>query len=144
MNKTTKKVLSLVLMMIMIMSSMPMTSFAANAMCSIIGHNVEMVVTKDATCTEAGLKTEKCSRSNCDYSTGKTEVIPVKLHEDVTIPATTPTCGTPGNTAGAYCKNCGAITTECKPVEALGHSLVDFPAVQPSCGVDGYNAGKKC
>ena len=144
MNKTTKKVLSLVLMMIMILSSVPMTSFAANTMCSIIGHDLEMVVTKAATCTESGLKTEKCTRSNCGYETGKTEMINREGHTDEIIQATSPTCGTPGNTAGAYCKKCGAITVECTPIEATGHILVDFSAVQPTCGVNGMNAGKKC
>ena len=143
MNKTTKKVLSLVLMMIMILSSVPMTSFALT-MCDMIGHNVEMVVTKEATCTEAGVKTEKCTRSNCDYTTNKTEVIPLKSHTIATIEAVLPTCGKTGNTAGAYCAVCDLITVPCETVPALGHTLVDFPAVQPTCGVNGNNAGKKC
>ena len=143
MNKTTKKVLSLVLMMIMILSSVPMTSFALT-MCDMIGHNVEMVVTKEATCTEAGVKTEKCTRSNCDYTTNKTEVIPLKSHTIATIDAVSPTCGKTGNTAGAYCAVCDLITVPCETIPALGHTLVDFPAVQPTCGVNGNNAGKKC
>lgn len=144
MNKTTKKVLSLVLMMIMILSSVPMTSFAANPMCAIIGHDVDMVVTKEATCTEAGLKTEKCSRTGCDYVTGKTEVIPYKSHTIATIDAVSPTCGKTGNTAGTYCSVCDLIILPCETIPALGHTLVDFPAVQPTCGVNGMNAGKKC
>ena len=143
MNKTTKKVLSLVLMMIMILSSVPMSSFALT-MCDVIGHDVEMVVTKDATCTEAGLKTEKCTRTGCDYSTGRTEVIAYKSHTIATIEAVSPTCGKTGNTAGAYCSVCDLVTVPCETIPALGHTLVDFPAVQPTCGVNGMNAGKKC
>ena len=143
MNKSTKKVLSLVLMMIMILSSVPMSSFALS-MCDVIGHDVKMVVTKEATCTEAGVKTEKCDRTSCDYSTGKTEVIPLKSHTIATIDPVSPTCGKAGNTAGAYCSVCDLITVPCDTIPALGHTLVDFPAVQPTCGVNGMNAGKKC
>ena len=57
MNKTTKKVLALVLMMIMILSSVPMTSFAANALCSVIGHDMKWVETTPATCSSAGEET---------------------------------------------------------------------------------------
>ena len=143
MNKTTKKVLSLVLMMIMILSSVPMSSFALS-MCDVIGHDIGMVETKAATCTEAGLKTEKCKRTGCDHATGKTEVIPYKDHTIAQIDAVSPTCGKTGNTAGAYCTVCDLITVPCETIPALGHTLVDFPAVPPTCGVNGVNAGKKC
>ena len=143
MNRRIKKILSLVVAVLMIMSVVPMTSFALT-MCDVIGHDVKMVVTKEATCTEAGVKTEKCDRISCDYSTGKTEVIPLKSHTIATIEAVSPTCDKDGYTQGMYCWVCELDIVSCETIPALGHTLVDFPAVQPSCGVNGMNAGKKC
>ena len=144
MNKTAKKVLSLVLMMIMILSSIPMTSLAANTMCSIIGHATDWVVTKEATCTEAGEKVKKCTRSGCDYTTSEKEVIPYKSHTIEVIPASSPTCDKPGNTEGSYCTTCDLIVQPCETIAALGHTPVDFNAVDATCGVNGITAGKKC
>ncbi len=144
MNRRIKKILSLVVAVLMIVSAVPMSSFAANTMCSIIGHNVEMVVTKEATCTEAGLKTERCTRSNCDYTTGKTEVIPLKSHTIATIDPVAPTCDKTGNTAGAYCSVCGLITVGGETIPALGHIAVAFSAKEVTCTENGRTEGTEC
>ena len=121
MNRRIRKILSLLVAVLMIMSAVPMSSFALT-MCDVIGHDVEMVVTKEATCTEAGLKTEKCTRSNCDYSTGITEVIAYKSHTIATIEAVSPTCDKDGYTQGMYCLVCELDIVPCETIPALGHS----------------------
>ena len=124
MNRTTKKVLSLVLVMIMVISSVPMMSFAG-VVCDTIGHSYDWIIVKDATCTQTGTKTQKCSRLGCD-SVGKTETIDLIPHSEVSIPANAPTCDTAGNTEGKACKMCGLPIVPCETLEATGHKAVDF------------------
>lgn len=144
MNKTTKKVLALVLMMIMILSSVPMTSFAANPLCSVIGHDLDWVETVPATCSSAGEEVKKCTRSGCDHVTGETRTTSVKSHTYVTIPAAEPTCDKVGNTEGSYCSICGAVTKECEPIPSPGHTPVILPAKEATCSENGNTAGTKC
>ena len=143
MNKTTKKVLALVLMMIMILSSVPMTSFAANPLCSFANHDLEWVETTPATCTSTGIAVQKCKRANCDYTTGE-KVTDILSHSYVTIPAADPTCDKVGNTEGSYCANCGLVTKECQAIPALEHKPVAFGKIEATCTVNGKNAGTKC
>ena len=65
MNKTMKKALALVLMTLMLVTSIPMTTFAANWLCEITGHDFEWQVTKAATCKTTGTETEICKRNDC-------------------------------------------------------------------------------
>jgi hypothetical protein len=142
MNRTTKKVLSLVLMMIMIISSVPMMSFAG-ILCDTIGHDYDWVVVKEATCTQTGTKTQKCSRSGCD-ATGNTETINLIPHSEVSIPAKAPTCDVDGNTEGKACSMCGLAIVPCETLEATGHKAVEFAKIPATCTTNGKTAGTKC
>ena len=143
MNRTTKKVLSLVLMMIMLISSVPMATMAVTT-CDIVGnHDYDWVVVKEATCTQTGTKTQKCSRLNCN-ATGKTETIDLIPHSETSIPAKAPTCDADGNTEGKACSMCGLAIVPCLTIDATGHKAVEFAKIPATCTTNGKTAGTKC
>lgn len=74
-------------------------------------------VTKEATCTEKGVKTYTCSVCGAT----KTEEIPATGHTEETIPAKAPTCTETGLTEGKKCSVCGEILTAQAEIAALGH-----------------------
>ena len=139
-----KKVLSLVLMMIMVISSVPMASFALS-LCDVpgVGHSYEWQVVTPATCKQAGVKIQKCTRSGCD-STGETGVIDLVPHSETIIPATEATCEKDGNTEGKVCLDCGYVIVACKTIEKTGHRSVDVAAVEATCLTDGKTKGTMC
>ena len=144
MNKTMKKVLSLVIVMIMVLSSVPMTTFAAsNWLCDISGHAYEWKLTTPATCTAKGVETYACKRDGCDATNGTREVALV-AHTETTIPAKAPTCDEDGNTEGKVCGVCGYVITACKTLDKKGHTAVPFAAVSATCTTNGTAAGEKC
>ena len=74
-------------------------------------------ITKNATCTENGVKTYTCI--NCDET--KTKII-LAGHDAVADRAVAATCTTPGLTVGIHCSVCDAVIKEQKVVPATGHS----------------------
>ncbi len=142
MNKTMKKALSLVLMTIMVLSSVPMAS-AASLLCDVIGHSYEWEVTTPATCQKTGVKVEKCTRTGCGV-TGKTETVDLIAHNETTIPAKAPTCEEDGNTEGKICSMCGTAIVACQSIDKKGHTSVAFSAVAATCTDNGKAAGTKC
>ena len=73
-------------------------------------------VTKEASCTEDGVKTLTC---NCGET--YTEAIPATGHTEVTDKAVAATCTKKGKTEGKHCSVCGAVIKVQKAVPALGH-----------------------
>ena len=143
MNRRIKIILSLFIAVLMVMSAVPMSSFALG-WCDISGHKIEWVVTKEATCTETGFKIEKCTRIDCDYETGKTEVISLKPHTVSIIKASAPTCDKIGNTEGAFCSVCNMIIIECNYIPTIGHTLVAISEKPATCTENGRTAGAEC
>lgn len=84
-------------------------------------HNYVGAVTKEATCTEAGVMTYTCTCGEGTY----TEEIPVIPHTEETIPAVDATCTTTGLTAGVKCSVCDTVLTAPTEVPALGHDFGD-------------------
>lgn len=144
MNKGLKKSLSLLIAVLMLVSALPVTVFAANVTCNVFGHKLDWVETRAATCSVEGEEVRKCTRNRCDYTTGETKVLALKSHTVVTISAVEPTCEKDGNTQGSYCSVCGLDIVVSKKLNALGHNIVDFEAKAPTCTQNGYTAGKKC
>lgn len=95
-------------------------------------------VTKEATCTEPGVKTRTCKR---DSSHTDTEAIPATDHmygKEVVEP----TCTEEGYTKYT-CAYCGdSYTTDKKP--ALDHDLIAVPGKEPTCTETGLTEGSKC
>ena len=85
-------------------------------------HTYTSTITKDSSCSQAGVKTFTCSICGDKY----TEAIPMKAHTVVSDNAVEPTCTKYGLSAGEYCSVCGKIFETQEKIEPLGH---DFGAV---------------
>ena len=119
-----------------------------------LGHNLEDVTSKAATCTEDGYSAHKaCSR--CDYTEGK-EVVPAAHTPGAAATCTTAqtctVCGAElqaalGHKAGAEadCENAQTCTVCGETITAaLGHNLEDVTSKAATCTEDGYSAHKAC
>lgn len=130
-----------------------------------LGHQMEMVVTKAATCTEAGTKTNTCTRvtgknalgqdKTCGYTDGTTEPIEPKGHNyKSTIPSNSgkddiaPTCTTLGKKYVICGNNNGlldALNTCLEPLEievpCVDHNWVlnEAESTAPTCTKHGVN-----
>ncbi len=85
-------------------------------------HKYIETITKEATCTESGIKTYTCSECQDSY----TKEIPATGHSIKTIPAKEATCTETGKTEGKYCSVCNIILTEQKDIPKKDHSYGDW------------------
>ena len=139
MNKTMKKALSLVLMMIMVISSVPMTSFAANNWCAI-GHDWgDYVLTTSATCSTEGVETATCKRTGCGET--KTREIPEVHIYGEWVAKKSATCAEAG-LEERKCTACDAKET--RTTDRLPHTEKEIPAVAATCLTAGSTAGIEC
>ena len=84
-----------------------------------LGHSWDAgKITKEATCTETGVKTYTCTR--CKKT--KTEEIKATGHKEVKDAAVAATCEKAGKTEGSHCSVCNKVIKAQKEVPALGHS----------------------
>ncbi len=144
MNKTMKKALSLVLMIIMVLSSVPMTSFAANILC-VGGHKWgTYTVTKAATCTTPGEKTAVCERSGCSENDKQAVAIDPSAHKPINMPRNEATCDRIGNEAGVICGYCNIVISGYATIPAKNHKSTTLAAKPATCTTDGNKAGTKC
>ena len=91
----------------------------------------EWSVTKNATCTEDGVKTRYCSCSE-----KQSDAIPATGHNKQTLPAIESTCTETGLTEGNACSTCGAIFTEQTVIPAKGHSFGDWVVVKKATEIE--------
>ena len=96
-------------------------------------HSYTASVTKDSSCSQAGVKTYTCTICGDKY----TEAIPLKTHTVVSDNAVAPTCTKYGLSAGKYCSVCGRIFETQEKIEPLGHDFgsVVTPATLTANGV---------
>ncbi len=110
------------------------------------GHNYDGgTITKQATCTEAGSITFKCTDTDCKST--KTMVIPAKGHQASTAYEIPATCVDEGKTAGEVCSRCDTVLSGRKPIAPTGehyYSVQLAPEVKPTCNADGKTAIVKC
>ena len=98
-----------------------------------LGHNFKgtETVVQQATCTEKGSKTIKCTR--CEKTT--TEEIAAKGHTETSV-TTAATCTAAGSTV-VKCTVCNAVISE-TPIEKLGHTSNDgVITTEPTCTKEG-------
>ena len=144
MNKTMKKALSLVLMMIMVISSVPMSGFAANILCNL-GHDWgTYTVTTPATCSTKGVETASCKRTGCGETKTREVATVATAHKEVSMPKTAPTCDKNGNEAGIVCALCDVVISGYTKIPATGHKSTALAAKAATCTEDGYTSGTKC
>lgn len=124
----------------------------------------EWVVSKQATCTEAGYKERYCYL--CDITIGMTTKPTghnwveatcqspktcsscfttegeLGAHKEVVIPAVKQTCLEEGATAGVGCSVCDAVLVA--PEVIPPHFRKEIPAVASTCSKEGSTAGERC
>ena len=98
-----------------------------------------VVSTVDATCTEAGSVTRKCSE--CDLT--KVEVIPATGHTEVEVDELAATCTEDGHKAGKKCSVCDAVLEGMEVIPAA-HTVKEVDEQAATCTEDGHKAGKVC
>ena len=146
MNRTMKKVLSIVMIIMMALTAVPMSAFAAKECLGLYDtHDFgAFKETTPSTCKTEGVATATCKRYGCNAT--KTQPIPVNptAHTEFPIEAKAPTCTVSGNTAGVVCKECDVVISGYLVDPATGHKPVDVAAQSATCTQAGNTAGKKC
>ena len=99
----------------------------------------EWSVTKNATCTEDGVKTRYCS---CGEK--QSDTIPATDHNKQVIPAVESTCTENGLTEGLVCSTCGEVFVEQQEAPLKAHVEQIIPGVESTCTSTGLTEGKKC
>ena len=106
-----------------------------------LGHDMdEGLVTKDPTCTEAGVKSFTCKRG-CGHTATKA-VLALDHDMDGGAITTAPTCTEAGVKTYTCKRGCGHTTTE--TIDALDHDLIDKVGKAATCTEAGYTAYKAC
>jgi hypothetical protein len=90
-----------------------------------LGHDIEIIPAKAATCTDAGNKQgERCKREGCTYAVEATPIAALG-HDDKTaaskLAGKAATCTTKGLTEGTKCLRCETITTKQVEIPAYDH-----------------------
>ncbi len=144
MNKTMKKLLSIVMIVMMVLSAVPMTASAGvidDIACAAGNHTYAWKVTQEATCTATGAKVNQCTNCNAIKESATIEKL---AHTPKAMEAKPATCTEGGNTAGTVCAVCGAVIENCEPIPATGHKPEDMPAIDATCETNGLTKGSKC
>ncbi|MBQ9145333.1 MAG: hypothetical protein IJX70_02550, partial [Clostridia bacterium] len=97
------------------------------------------VVTKDPTCTEAGVRTRVCTV--CGET--QEEAIAPLGHDLQDVVGKDATCTEAGWSAHQECSRCD-YKTEATPIDPLGHTPVEIPAVPATCTESGLTVGLEC
>ena len=116
-----------------------------------LGHDWdEGRITKEATCTEDGIKLFRCNR--CGIGDGKT--LPATGHEMTFVEAKEATCIEDGNIEHWHCEKCGKNydnesemndeELEDVVIAAIGHKEVIDEAVEATCTEPGKTEGSHC
>lgn len=90
------------------------------------------VVTKKATCTEAGEKTYTCTVCGAT----KSETIPATGHDYQVVGRKDATCDEDGYTGDEVCKNCGDVKSTGSVIPAKGHHDANGDGKCDDCGKD--------
>lgn len=100
-------------------------------------HQYAEWITKEATCTDKGIRTYQCSGCNDRY----TREIPMISHQTVTDPAKEATCTETGKTKGSHCAVCGAVISAQQTVPKKEHRFqTQVKKAKP--GADGSTASQ--
>lgn len=157
-----KRMFAMLLALVMIVSTLPVVSFAAEATernCSwthtLSGSNKQQVAVIEAgTCQTPGFVQYRCT-----YSFFGSRCNNTWIEEESTVSCNTSiveekaaTCSESGHTAGIVCSDCGQSTTRCaycaenlsEVIPASQHIPEAIPDSAPTCSQDGTTGGTRC
>ena len=147
MKTVMKKLFSLMLVAVLLVSAVP-TAFAAEGVVNCPnGHEAEFVSNHtDATCSADQVVVYKCKTADCHYAGGWYYTLAgTKLsHTEVTDAAVAATCSATGLTEGKHCSVCNEVTVAQTVVPKLAHTEVTDAAVAATCSATGLTEGKHC
>lgn len=107
-------------------------------------NNFDILVSKDATCTETGL-TEGKRCSDCGEILLAQQELPVTSHLAETIPAVEATCTENGLTAGKKCSVCGTVLVSQQETPLVSHTATEIiKGYDATCTSTGLTDGTKC
>ena len=144
MKRKSFEVLSLLLAIFIILSSVPMTSMAANVLCNIAHDWGDYVVTTAPTCSTKGVETGTCKRNGCGQTRTREVATDATKHMPVDMPKVEATCDRNGYEAGVVCGLCNVVISGYAKIPAKGHTSTALAAKTATCTEDGYTAGTKC
>ncbi len=98
------------------------------------GHNWEITVHAEPTCSEDGFCDRYCDRCKTEEKYAR---IPATGHNYVTQSAKAPTCTQSGYTASCSCSICGDVLAQRETVPALGHHYELISDREPTCTANG-------
>ncbi len=107
-----------------------------------IGHNWgPWIVTKQPTCTDAGVETSTCRN---DPTHIETRECPPRGHKEEKQPRIEPTCTEAGLSEGKHCSVCGEVILAQNSIPPTGHTVVIDQAVEATYTNTGLTSGKHC
>ena len=92
-------------------------------------HNYTSQVTKEATCTETGIRTYTCAECGDSY----TEPIAKIAHTEVIDTAEAASCTKEGKTEGSHCSVCGTIIKAQETIPKLAHNYEEAITKPATC-----------
>ena len=108
-----------------------------------LGHTEEILMGKDATCTEAGLTDgKKCS--TCGEILVAQEEIDALGHTEEIMQGEAPTCTSTGLTDGKKCSVCYEILVAQEEIPVVAHTEEVVAGKEATCTETGLTDGKKC
>ncbi len=134
-----KKLKKLLLGALTVMSLACVASACSVGSSSAHEHSYESSVTKQATCTETGIRTFRCGCGD-NY----TEAIVALGHDRVQAVAKASTCVSRGWDAYEYCTRCDYSTKELLPLAVNNHDFMEHDAKASTCLSPGWDAYEYC
>ena len=108
-----------------------------------LGHTEEILMGKDATCTEAGLTDgKKCSV--CGETLVAQEEIDALGHTEEILYGEAPTCTSTGLTDGKKCSVCYEVLVAQEEIPVAPHTEEAIAGKDATCTATGLTEGKKC
>ena len=102
----------------------------------------ELIVVKEATCTEEGIGHILCAE--CGDILNTISIPLTNEHSEAVIPAVESTCKNTGLTEGKKCSACDKILLAQQETPLKAHTEEIIPAVESTCTSTGLSEGKKC
>lgn len=102
----------------------------------------ELILVKEATCTEDGISHMFCTE--CGEIVNTVTISKTNKHTEIVIPAVESTCISKGLTEGKKCSDCDKVLISQQEAPLKAHTEEIIPAIESTCTTTGLSEGKKC